>query len=457
MFHGLRLLLRLFYFVMACLLFAGIPARALQPFPLIANQQGIITCLENTNIKYEAYLPPAYATIFPPLPILYTMYPQGGGMVSTFKPVCQSLNIIVIGILNSSNGAPYDTVLRDFYAVTRDVRQRVVYDPTAEFAAGFSGGGENSYVFSRFRSPHVAGVFAMGGWLGRVNTGSDVYYFRTDAVQTNLLVARSTGTSDSGTQFYNPHDSNFLASCGAVVKDWSFSGGHQVPPDATKTAALTWLVTNRLRAAASDRLNAATQFTNWQDRIAGGESEAVLRECVSNLMNFPRSYLSYQSQLVLDQLVTNYDSFRQWNLANLAQGDWASDFFYYYARGAATNSDRQRYYGALKCMANVSGVAGDRAGDLYSQLQATGYPAPWLQCAPQNSGQLNLWINEDTPGLAYSVEARADVLNGSWQTNALPGLDTNAVWSASAPLDASNAFYRVSTMPVPGTSPSWPY
>jgi hypothetical protein len=34
------------------------------------------------------------------------------------------------------------------YAVTRDIRERVLFDPTAEFAGGFSGGGECSYMLS---------------------------------------------------------------------------------------------------------------------------------------------------------------------------------------------------------------------------------------------------------------------------------------------------------------------
>ena len=46
------------------------------------------------------------------------------------------------------------------------VRQRVVFDPTAEMAGGVSGGGWASYYFSRFRPQHVAGVYAMGSWMG---------------------------------------------------------------------------------------------------------------------------------------------------------------------------------------------------------------------------------------------------------------------------------------------------
>ena len=193
-------------------------------------------------------------------------------------------------------------------------------------------------------------------------------------------------------------------------------------PDATKTAALTWLTTNRVHAGGSDRSAAITQAASWQTRIAAGQQESVFRECVSNLMNHPRSYIAYQSQLIVDQLMTNYATFRLLNLTNLAQGDFASDFFYYYARGAAVNNDQQRYYCALKALANVTATNGDRAGDIYIQLQNTGYPAPLLQCSNQTPGQLNLRLKEDATGLAYSVQSRTSSSMTSGTTRACPAL-----------------------------------
>src|SRR5437867_425661 len=161
----------------------------LLPFPLAANQRGMVTCLETPTITYDVYLPPAYSIDGNPLPVVYTLNPNGGGMVSDFQAVCSRLNMIVIGVTAPCNCTPWETHLRDFHTVSRDVRQRLLFDPTAEFASGFSGGGEGAFVFSRFRASHVAGVFGMAGWLGR-----SLGYYSTDRVQTNLLVARATGT-----------------------------------------------------------------------------------------------------------------------------------------------------------------------------------------------------------------------------------------------------------------------
>jgi len=265
--------------------------------------------------------------------------------------------------------------MREIYAVTRDVRQRVLYDPTAEFAGGLSGGGECAYMFARMRAQHVAGLFEMAGNEGRGNMGASVQYYGTDRMQTNLFVARTTGTNttspDTAAIFYNPFVSNYLAYCGAVVQDFYFNGGHSTPPESLKAPCLQWLVSQRFPAGPNDRTNAFMLSTNWQARITAGQQESVLRECVSNLMNFPRSWVAYQAQLTLDQLLTNYTAFRSLNVSNLAQGDFASDLFYYYARGAATNADWNRYNSCMKALTGIT-VTNDYEGT----VTITDFPAP---------------------------------------------------------------------------------
>jgi hypothetical protein len=469
----------------------ALPSSAeLLPFPLSANQRGTVTCLENSSYSYDIYLPPSYTPHGNPLPIFYTMNPGGGGMVSTFQSICSNLGIICVGITGSQNYRPWTQELREMYAVALDIRERVLFDPTAEFAGGLSGGGECSYMFSRLRAQHVAGLFEMAGWLARIDSGSIVQYYGIDRVQTNLLIARTTGTTDTGTIFYNPFDSNYLATCGVVIKDWSFSGGHQVPPSSLFSPIFSWLLSQRIPAGPSDYTNAFMLYTNWQARIAAGQQESVLRECVSNLMNFPRSWYAYQSQMTLDHLLTNYMAFRSLDVSNLAQGDFASDLFFYYAYGAATNGDWPRYDSCMKALTGItvtndfdgtttiSGITetvvypttngvdyittenGDRAGDIYNLLtNYNHYPSPILHYLPsQNSGQMSLWLSEETPGLAYSVQSTSDLLNNPWQAVPVDGVDTNTVWSAAVgPLPGvESGFYRIKATPSPATSPPWP-
>lgn len=466
---------------------------ALLPYPIGAGQRGTVTCLENSSITYDIYLPPGYSRTGPALPILYTIYPSGGGMVGYFQSICSSMNIIVVGLTQSKNGVGWDLVLREAHAVTRDVRQRVLYDPTAEFAGGFSGGGDCAYMFSRMRSQHVAGLFEMAGSMGRVNSdGANVVYYGIDRVQTNLLVARTTGNSDTAAIFYQPFNSNFLATCAAQIRDWSFSGGHAVPSDIIKSNCLVWLCTNRVFAAATDQGNSGVLFTNWQLRIAQGDREGVLRECVSNLMNFPRSWFAYQAQLTLDDLLTNSTAFRTLNVSNLADGYFSADLFYYYARGAATNNNWPRYYSCLKALTGIhdtnwvngiitnSGIVEtvifptnngnvyiignetDRAGQIYNLLtNANHYVQPAVLGKPDpNTGQMHLWLSKDMPALAYSIQSRTNLTTDIWHTvdTYTTDADTNTFWSASfdLPIGAENSFFRIKATALPTYYPPSP-
>lgn len=462
----------------------------LLPFPLSANQRGTVRCLENPSYTYDIYLPPAYSPHGNPLPIFYTMSPSGGGMVSTFQSTCANLGIICVGITGSANGVPWTKELREMYAVTLDIRERVLFDPTAEFAGGLSGGGECSYMFSRLRAQHVAGLFEMAGWLGRVNSGASVQYYGIDRVQTNLLVARTIGTSDTSAIFFGSFDSNFLAACGAVIKDWSFNGGHSVPPSSLFSPIFSWLLNQRIPAGPSDYTNAFMLYTNWQARINAGQQESVLRECVSNLMNFPRSWYAYQAQLTLDHLLTNYTAFRSLNVSNLAQSDFASDLFFYQAYGAVANGDWPRYDSCMKALTGITvtndfngtttisdivvtagipttnGIIyitttnGDRAGDIYFLLtNYHQYPSPQLQCAPSPiGGRLNLWLSKDTPGLAYTLQASSNLSNPSWQDVPVVAVDTNTIWSAGVNQlpGSSSGYFRIRAVPSPAASPPWP-
>jgi hypothetical protein len=435
----------------------------LKPFPLTAGQRGTVTCLENPAVSYDVYLPSAYSTNGTPLPILYTLNPSGGGMVSTFQTIDYSLKIITVGIISSANGAQMDVVLRDFYEVAHDLRQRVLFDPSAEFVAGFSGGGENAYIFSRFWSQHIAGMFAMSGWMGctyAYSTNGQPVYYSTSEVLTNLLVARTTGTSDAITQttFWGP-DGTFLTNCGAVVKDWTFSGGHAIPPDSSITTALDWLLSKRIPAGPNDQSNALVQAATWRSLIAAQQSETVLRQCVATLMNQPRTWFALEAQLVMDDLMTNYNTFRTINVSNLAQGHFASDLFFYSALGAATNHDWPRYHSNMKALGGITGTEGERAGDIWYVLGNFNYPAPLLQMsADPVAGLATVWLLEDTPGLNYLLQSCDDLVNDPWMPSPDPGTDTNAIWSATLDFDPGSAggFYNVLTTTVPGSSPPWP-
>jgi len=75
-----------------------------------------------------------------------------------------------------------------------------------------------------------------------------------------------------------------------------------------------------------------------------------------------------------------------------------------------------------------------------------------------NPGQMNLWLSEDTPGLAYSVQTRTNLINDSWQDVSVTATDTNTIWSAEVdlPPDSGSGYFRINAVPTPATSPPWP-
>jgi hypothetical protein len=92
-------------------------------------------------------------------------------------------------------------------------------------------------------------------------------------------------------------------------------------------------------------------------------------------------------------------------------------------------------------------------------LNKFGYLAPQLHLtADPTLGQASVWLQEDTPGLDYSLQSRTDLINDVWQDMTPSTLDTNAIWAASFGFDpqSTDSFYRVGTIPTFGQSPPWP-
>jgi hypothetical protein len=109
-------------------------------------------------------------------------------------------------------------------------------------------------------------------------------------------------------------------------------------------------------------------------------------------------------------------------------------------------------------MISITTTNHDHAGDIYSLLtNYNRYPSPRIQSLLAQ-GQLNLRLCKDTPGLAYSVQSRLDLVNETWQDLPADNADTSTIWSANIELPSSSdsGYFRVKATPAPTTSPPWP-
>jgi hypothetical protein len=274
------------------------PLESYLNYPLKADQHKKVHCLEFPGIKYDIYLPPQYdhsgKTVFP---ILYTFSPGGGGMVRNFKAMAKKMGIIVIGNLESKNGRKFSEIKGSWYALMRDLQRRVHFDPSRQFAGGFSGGGLISYIFFRNYSHHISGIVSMGGWLGFG------YDRRRHWYRENVFVARTTGVKDTGAGQYLGRDKRHLEKFKVVVKDWEFAGGHSPASGKIQVEVFEWLLKNRPAAEISDKDKAVQFYEKSKQKMAAGKSKEVMLECLKVFVEQPWTWQALKAQLIFDEIM----------------------------------------------------------------------------------------------------------------------------------------------------------
>ena len=235
-------------------------------------------------------------------------------------------------------------------------------------------------------------------------------------------MARSNGDNDTAANSWLVWDSNYLATFSAVIRDWSFPGGHDVSPDSVKTECLTWLLNQRVQLSLNDRSNALTQATAWRWAIRVGQGATVLRECLASLQNKPRTWEAHYAEMALDDLQADYAAFSQLDVSGLAgidhaAGDNAVDFFFYRGQGAGIVGDQAIYLSSLKCTVGISNACGDRTPYFTGMLTNYGVPPPCiLRVQPDlATGGVVLNFTRQSVSLGYYPEGK-NALSAAWQS-----------------------------------------
>jgi hypothetical protein len=318
------------------------------------------------------------------------------------------LQFIVVGVIEPDNSKYFHDYVDAKYAVSRDLRQRLYYDPTAVYATGLSGGAFVSFDYAKFYRPFLAGVLSMAGWMG-------YEYGPTDRYLTNLLVARTTGKSDLATN--PPKDLEFLHSCGAVVRDWFFAGGHETAPDPVKRECFAWLFAQRIPPGPGDRSDAEAKAASWRRAISEGNGEIVLRECVASILTKPRSYEAHHAQLVLDELQSDFSLFREFNVQGLASGDDAVELFFFRAFGAgklmAKSGNPNVYFSSLKTLTGVVDTGGHRHDNLLDLYNRYGFPLEF-DSIELHEQTVTLSYRQEVPLLDYEISTATELTSVAW-------------------------------------------
>ncbi|MBL9126688.1 MAG: hypothetical protein JNL97_03525 [Verrucomicrobiales bacterium] len=411
----------------------------LPPIPLAPGAGGMVTCAENPNTRYSLYLPPEYSPSGRALPILFTFNPGGGGMMAEFRGVAAQLQVIVVGVQEPRNLVEFPDYVEALAAVTRDVRHRVRYDPTALYAGGFSGGAWVSYDFAKYYRPFVAGVLAFGGWLGD-------QYGPTDRFLPGLLVVRAAGISDpTGTA--RASDPPYLESYGAVDRVWRYPGGHVMPADPVKRECLAWVIDQRTSAGPDDERDARARADRWAVAIAQGQSGTVFRECVNAVLGRPRTWDAHFAHLVLDAVMASFEDFRRIELDGFASGPDATDLFYFRAIGDGRLSQRSRdpgaYHSALRALAHVERPDLHRRDDIIEVMARHGLPLT-IEAFEVTHGSARVSTTIHVPEADYTLVTAGELLETDWSLVAPLVPERRGRASVDVPFsDAAGRFFRL--------------
>lgn len=210
-----------------------------QALPALQLKAGAIesfTAAGTTKTTYHVYTPAACQTNRPvPMLVLFSPGGDGRGMVSAFKDAAEAAGWIVVGcdkLSNSFEGNPQEHQVEQ--ELLDDILARIPHAPGKLFLGGFSGGAQRAYHLTARRKEKVAGVFAMGGWLGGES------YYKLPYGQ-RMAVAIVNGKEDAAANSWVGKDTAVLKKRFCTMRTFSFAGGHTMPPRATQDEVLSWL------------------------------------------------------------------------------------------------------------------------------------------------------------------------------------------------------------------------
>ena len=205
------------------------------PAELIPGKTETFTAQGETKTTYHVYTPTACQTNAPIL-VLFSPSGAGSSMVAAFQKSAEAFGWIVVGCDKLSNGFEGNSLEHQVEnELLDDILARIPHAAAKLFFGGFSGGAERAYHLSAHRKEKIAGIIAMGGWLG-----GDEY--RKLLYCQHMAVAMVNGKKDAAAASWVTKDSAVLRRRSCTIKLFQFEGGHEMPPEAIKKDVIAWLI-----------------------------------------------------------------------------------------------------------------------------------------------------------------------------------------------------------------------
>ena len=190
-----------------------------------------------TNMVYHVYVPKKVkSTKKKAMIIAFSPAGDGERFLESLKNVADENKVLLVGCDKLKNGMIDQELERQMEdEVLAAIFKNIPHKASKVYLAGFSGGAMRSYQLTTRIDQNIAGIIAYGGWLG-----GDAYQDKT--YQKDLKVAMVNGIDDTGANKWKDIDAETLIKFNAEIKEFSFSGGHQVAPEEVNAKVFKWIL-----------------------------------------------------------------------------------------------------------------------------------------------------------------------------------------------------------------------
>ncbi|MBA3649210.1 MAG: hypothetical protein H0W62_11785 [Chitinophagales bacterium] len=218
-----------------------------------------LSCQNNPNEFYAIYLPPNYNDTIK-LPVIIFFDPHGGGefVVSKYKTLGKSFNVVLMGSNSSRNGINPEQTDAIALHMVAEVIHRFAVDPQQIIFAGFSGGAKVA-MDNAAHNPSVSALIYGGAF--------------SDQPPQRIPLLGFAGTGDMNYSDLISFDQSLKGS-NHFLKEWN--GNHEWPDSPVFKDAFYWIKFNAMRSHATTiNKSLADQFISEHAETINGENDLL--------------------------------------------------------------------------------------------------------------------------------------------------------------------------------------